>query len=191
MVNPKHFDMSLKHTCGRISWQNMRTPLWTNAEYLICPFITSHWHPPKKESRPSNYPFIWHTREQVTSGQIISNICITHISAQTELDLIHEDESIWPGGRLPVQHHTALHCFSPPQCHLAGDVICSNWETQTCLFLWDRFTIACAGVGPGRFLTCRFGPGVDEGSGAAVPHLLVACMEVNAVDSKGLQFINL
>ena len=41
------------------------------------------------------------------------------------------------------------------------------------------------------FRTCRFGPGVDEGSGTAAPHLLVAGMKVNTVDSEGLQVVDL
>lgn len=36
-------------------------------------------------------------------------------------------------------------------------------------------------------LTCRFGPGEDERSSAAAPHLLVAGMDVNAVDGEGSQ----
>lgn len=38
-----------------------------------------------------------------------------------------------------------------------------------------------------RPLTCWFGPGEDEGPSAAAPHLLVAGMEVNTVDSEGSQ----
>lgn len=37
------------------------------------------------------------------------------------------------------------------------------------------------------FLTCRFGPGEDESSSAALPHHLVARMDINAVDGEGPQ----
>ena len=37
------------------------------------------------------------------------------------------------------------------------------------------------------FPTCRFGPGVDEGSGAAAAHLLIAGVDVKAVDREGPQ----
>lgn len=36
-------------------------------------------------------------------------------------------------------------------------------------------------------LTCRFGPGEDEGRGAAAANLLVAGVDVNAVHGEGLQ----
>lgn len=67
----------------------------------------------------------------MTSGQILSKIAVTHLSAQTELDLIHQDESVWHDGLWPVQHHTALNLVTPLVHHLPRDVICSNWETQT------------------------------------------------------------
>ena len=35
-------------------------------------------------------------------------------------------------------------------------------------------------------LTCRFGPGEDEGSSAAATDLLVTGVDVDAVDSEGL-----
>lgn len=38
-----------------------------------------------------------------------------------------------------------------------------------------------------RSLTCWFGPCEDEGPSAAAPHLLIAGMEVNTVDSEGSQ----
>lgn len=47
--------------------------------------------------------------------------------------------------------------------------------------------VFCAIVYPGQFLTCRLGPGKDESPSAAAPHLLIAGMEVNAVDSEGSQ----
>ena len=36
-------------------------------------------------------------------------------------------------------------------------------------------------------LTCRFGPGEDKASSATAPHLLIAGMDVNTVDSEGPQ----
>lgn len=47
--------------------------------------------------------------------------------------------------------------------------------------------VICTPVCQGGLRTCGFGPGVDEGSDAAVSHLLVAGVEVNAVHGEGLE----
>lgn len=57
-------------------------------------------------------------------------MAVTHLGAQTELDLIHEDESIWHDGLWPVQNHTTLHLVFHLIHHLPRDVICSHWEKK-------------------------------------------------------------
>lgn len=42
-------------------------------------------------------------------------------------------------------------------------------------------------AGAGLPPTCRFGPGEDEGGGAAAAHHLVAGVQVDAVDGEGFQ----
>lgn len=73
----------------------------------------------------------------MTSGQILSKIAITHLSAQTELDLIHQDESVWHDGLWPVQQHTALNLVTPLVHHLPRDVICSDWGNTDISLLQD------------------------------------------------------
>lgn len=76
--------------------------------------------------------------------------------------------------------------------HLPGDVVCFVWETHTNNhYNKNKSTFLQNGVTPlllqGQLLTCRFGPGVDKRSSAALPHLLIAGMDVNAVDCEGTQ----
>lgn len=56
---------------------------------------------------------------------------LTHLSPQTESDLIRQDESVGHDGLRPVQHDTTLHLVTPLVHHLPRDVICSDWETHT------------------------------------------------------------
>lgn len=57
-------------------------------------------------------------------------------------------------------------------------------NTAKCLSLCSKRKVSvCEGHSP----TCRFGPGEDEGAGAAAAHHLVAGVEVDAVDGKGPQ----
>lgn len=124
---------------------------------------------------------------------------LAHLSPQTKHDIIHQDESVGHDGLWPVQHHTTFNLVTPLIGHLSRDVVCSYWEIHTnnlktmCFnVLWEKvvqYTVPhfhhklCLG----QFLTCRFGPREHEGTSAAAPHLLIAGVEVNTVDSKGPQ----